>query len=52
MLEEIQAAIHRIDEGTFGYCIDCGCQIAEERLQAIPYTPHCIRCSSKHANAR
>jgi DnaK suppressor protein len=52
MLEDIQAAIHRIDEGTFGYCTDCGCQIAEERLQALPYTPYCVHCSSKHANFR
>lgn len=49
MLEEIQAALHRIDEGTFGRCVNCGKPIPSERLQAIPYTPYCVPCANKHA---
>lgn len=49
MLEEIQAALHRIDDGTFGKCVDCGTKIPAGRLQVIPYTPYCVSCASKHA---
>lgn len=49
MLEEIQAALHRIDDGTFGRCVDCGAAIPEERLQVIPHTPYCVPCANKHA---
>lgn len=48
MLSDIQAALHRLDEGTFGQCVDCGSQIVEERLQLLPYTPYCVPCASKH----
>jgi RNA polymerase-binding protein DksA len=47
MLEMVEAALARIEDGTYGICERCGQQIAEPRLQAIPYTPHCIQCASK-----
>src|ERR1041384_4537032 len=40
----IQETPHRITEGTFGECINCGEEIGAKRLEAIPWTPHCIRC--------
>jgi RNA polymerase-binding protein DksA len=46
MLEEVQAALHRLDDGTFGECIDCGERIAAERLDALPYTARCISCAA------
>jgi RNA polymerase-binding protein DksA len=46
-LEEINAAISRIEVGTFGRCEDCGELIARPRLQALPYTRHCIECARK-----
>jgi DnaK suppressor protein len=51
MLEEIQAAIHRIDAGTFGTCEHCGQPIPEERLRAIPYAAHCVACASSFSTA-
>jgi DnaK suppressor protein len=51
MLEEIQAALHRLDDGTFGKCESCGKAISEERLEAIPYASECIQCAGKHAKA-
>lgn len=49
MLEEIQAALHRIEDGTFGKCVDCGSSIPAGRLQVIPYAAYCVPCANKHA---
>jgi RNA polymerase-binding protein DksA len=46
-LEEIAAALERINTGTFGLCQECGKEISEVRLQAIPYTRLCIDCASR-----
>jgi DnaK suppressor protein len=45
ILDDVNAALERISAGTFGKCEACGGSIAEERLQAIPYTRHCLRCA-------
>ena len=42
ILGEIEAALGRIDDGTYGRCTACGRQIAEERLEAVPYATLCI----------
>ena len=44
---EVQAALERIDSGTFGTCEACGGAIAEERLEALPYVRHCVGCAAK-----
>jgi RNA polymerase-binding protein DksA len=44
VLSSIEQALQRIDNGTFGSCVRCGRQIAEERLEAIPYATRCIDC--------
>jgi DnaK suppressor protein len=44
-LFEINAALERIDEGSFGNCEDCGKQITRTRLQAIPFARQCFRCA-------
>jgi RNA polymerase-binding protein DksA len=44
-LEQVLAALGRIDAGTFGRCQECGEPIAKSRLQALPYTRHCIQCA-------
>jgi RNA polymerase-binding transcription factor DksA len=45
-LRRITAALHRIDEGTYGRCTTCGADIGEERLNALPYTPFCRTCAT------
>ncbi|WP_246372642.1 TraR/DksA family transcriptional regulator [Nocardioides pelophilus] len=45
-LAEIDAAMTRLDAGTFGTCEGCGRPIAEERLEARPVARTCIRCAS------
>lgn len=43
-LRLIEEALERVSEGTFGECVNCGEEISAKRLDAIPWTPHCIRC--------
>ena len=43
-LRSIEAALARIDDGTFGVCETCGDEIAPRRLHALPWTEHCLRC--------
>lgn len=45
LLEEISAAIKRIDAGTFGVCVTCGKKISKARLEAIPHASQCIHCA-------
>jgi DnaK suppressor protein len=47
VLASIDAALRRIEEGTYGSCETCGRPIAEERLEAIPYARQCIECKRK-----
>lgn len=46
-LAMIDAALFRIDAGTYGDCTDCGIAIAEPRLQASPEVARCIACQEK-----
>jgi RNA polymerase-binding protein DksA len=46
-LEEISAALKRIDNGTFGSCEKCGHEISKDRLQAVPFARQCIACAGK-----
>ena len=47
-LEEIDAAILRIVQGTYGKCVSCGKYIALDRLRAVPTTRLCIDCARAH----
>ena len=44
LLMLIDEAFNRIREGNFGTCTNCGNQIGEKRLSAVPWTPYCIDC--------
>ncbi|MDP2066704.1 MAG: TraR/DksA family transcriptional regulator [Burkholderiaceae bacterium] len=46
-LNAIDAALRRIEAGTYGDCIDCGTHITAARLQATPEAPRCIHCQEK-----
>ncbi|QHE86210.1 TraR/DksA family transcriptional regulator [Hydrogenophaga sp. BPS33] len=41
-------AQRRLDDGTYGFCADCGEQIAEQRLIAMPQAPYCMTCQAQH----
>ena len=42
LLDEIDAALVRIDDGSYGLCTACGRPISQERLEAVPYATLCI----------
>ena len=44
VLTEIDAALKRIEEGTYGICANCGREIPAERLEAYPWASLCIDC--------
>jgi DnaK suppressor protein len=44
-LRAVEAALVRIDDGTYGYCVRCGAEIPAERLEAVPWSPYCLACS-------
>lgn len=44
-LQRINAALHRLDEGEYGFCMKCGDEIAAERLTIDPATPLCASCA-------
>jgi RNA polymerase-binding protein DksA len=46
MIGEVQAALRRLDSGTFGTCEQCGEPIGDERLDALPYASRCVRCAA------
>jgi DnaK suppressor protein len=46
-LEQIEAAIERIENGSYGECETCGLKIPKSRLEAIPYAAQCVRCASQ-----
>lgn len=45
-LDKIGAALDRLDEGTFGYCYECGKEISSRRLRALPFAVRCTDCES------
>ena len=45
LLDQVEAALERIEKGTFGVCQQCGKEIGAERLDAIPFAAHCIDCA-------
>lgn len=43
-LAQVTSALRRMDEGSYGTCLDCGEDIDERRLLAMPATPFCTAC--------
>jgi len=50
-LQDIEEALERIRDDRFGLCEECGCEIAFERLRAIPYAPLCLDCKRREEEA-
>lgn len=47
LLQMVDGALDRIRDGSFGQCISCGEEINPKRLEAVPWTRHCIECQEK-----
>lgn len=46
-IRQIQAALERVEAGTYGVCASCGEDIAPKRLEALPSTLHCLECAAR-----
>jgi len=44
-LAQINRALKRLEDGSYGYCVVCGQPIDERRLAALPHSDRCIRCA-------
>jgi len=47
LLQEVDAALDRIRDGTFGECAGCETSISTKRLEAVPWTRYCVTCQEK-----
>ena len=47
LLTQVEAALRRIDEGTYGKCVNCGQPIPEKRLEAIPWASYDVKCQEQ-----
>jgi DnaK suppressor protein len=47
MLHLVETALDRIRDGNFGECLACGGLIGLKRLEAVPWTEHCVACQDK-----
>lgn len=46
-LRQIDEALQRLDHGSYGHCADCGAEIAEARLKALPFARLCRTCQER-----
>lgn len=44
LMLEVDKALERIEDASYGRCANCGTEIAEKRLEAVPWARHCIDC--------
>lgn len=51
-LDMIEEALQRIENGTYGQCEECDGVIAKTRLNALPFTPVCIRCAESRETGK
>src|SRR5215813_15262299 len=50
-LNKVNDALTRLDQGTYGNCFECGEEIAEKRLRALPFAVRCKDCEEARENA-
>jgi DnaK suppressor protein len=44
LLDQIEAALRRINKGIYGTCEYCRCHIPKKRIQALPFARYCVNC--------
>lgn len=52
VLAQIEGALERIEDGDYGSCVECSGRIPKMRLNAIPYTPYCVKCAEQVESTR
>jgi len=48
-LAEVDRALEKVDQGTYGQCDNCGQPISSERLEVIPFATLCVTCSARRS---
>jgi DnaK suppressor protein len=51
-MAEVEHALHKLEEGTYGLCDICGQPIAPERLEALPWASLCLSCKTRQVRRR
>ncbi|MFQ5929234.1 MAG: TraR/DksA family transcriptional regulator [Acidobacteriota bacterium] len=52
LLQAVVGALSRIDDRTYGECANCGESVDRKRLEAVPWTPLCVRCQEEAEQGR
>ena len=47
LLREVSDALHRLEEGHYGICLECEEPISEKRLDAVPWARYCVKCQEE-----
>ena len=47
MLADVRVALERLDNSTFGICVDCQSKISDDRLRAMPWVSRCLSCQQQ-----
>jgi DnaK suppressor protein len=48
ILQQVNQALRRIEEDDYGLCANCQDELQQKRLEAVPWTSHCVACQEKH----
>ena len=48
LLREVEGALERLRDGTYGTCMECGMPVARKRLEALPWARYCVTCQERH----
>lgn len=46
-LNAVEQALVKVEAGTYGYCVECGGEMTEQRLRALPFAVRCTACEQK-----
>jgi DnaK suppressor protein len=47
VLREVEDALLRLRDGSYGTCMDCGIEISRKRLEALPWALYCVTCQER-----
>lgn len=47
ILQQVDQALHRLNRGKYGTCVECGDELNRKRLEAVPWASHCLKCQEK-----
>ncbi len=50
VLSQIEGALERIEDCSYGICLECEGKIPKTRLSVLPFTPYCVKCADKAGN--